>query len=257
MDTSPDSFASDLFYGFDIQDVESLDFLRSLITSGTAPADEVRKLWRVALLRGHEEWDMTFACAASLHARSIRDRAPEGNPGFLAYLTFVCAGDEEREEFLAKRNLKGGAKKQKQKEQRAPKRVASRFWEDGKAMEKKVRGSRRTKEEASVKWNSHVQDEHLHAPVQQTTDPTSTLETIFKIPGHTPEVKQSPSYSPLTSPSLSPSPSPQPSSWPVHNRCLTPRSRAYKSSPFFTTTPTSKKPRRKSSAVSIPDFISL
>jgi hypothetical protein len=252
MDIDPTSFASDLLYGFDIQDVESHSFLRSPITSGTAPDDEVRELWQLALPRGQEEWDMTFACAASLHDRAARDVAPEEDPGFMAYLTFVRAGEKEREEFLTKHNLKGGAEKDKQKKQRAPRRATSKFWEDSKVTKKDVVVWRRKEEEVSVKRNGRVGDEHMQTPVQRTEDSTSTLETIFRVSGHTFEDKRSPSYSPLTSPSLSPSSSPQPSPQPIHYLPLTPRSRAYKSSPFFTTIATPKKSRREFSPAPSP-----
>lgn len=245
MDTAPNDFASNIFYGFDIQDAESLDFLKSLITSRTTPVDEIRELWQLALFRGQEEWDMTFSCAASLHARAMRDVGPEGNPGFLAYLTFVCAEEQEKEQFLTKHNLKGGTKKENQKQQRARRRATSKFWQDDKLAGETARGTQRKKAEVGVKRNSSVEDEHMPTAIQQTDESTSTFETFLQDLGHTPEVERSPSYSPLTSPSLSPSCSPQPSPQLGPHRSLISPSRAYRKSPFFTTIETPKKPRRK------------
>lgn len=62
--------ADDLFYGFDIPDEETREFLASLIESGQAPRSEVYELQELSIMRGAEEWDMLFNCASILRKKS-------------------------------------------------------------------------------------------------------------------------------------------------------------------------------------------
>lgn len=67
-DTISPAHAHDILGAFDIDSLPSVDreFLASLLTSGHAPAVEVRRLVEMSLMRGMEEWEMMMNCAKSL-----------------------------------------------------------------------------------------------------------------------------------------------------------------------------------------------
>lgn len=68
-----EDIADDILYGFDV-DEDSRQFLTSLIASGTAPRQEVERLYDISLTSGVDDWNMLIQCATSLRDRICNHR---------------------------------------------------------------------------------------------------------------------------------------------------------------------------------------
>lgn len=237
-------YATDLLYGFDIQDDESRDFLASLVADGQVPRPELRQLSELALLRGKEEWDMVFACAGAVRNCTLGDGRPD--PGLAPYLAYVLSGRPARDELAST----GGKeeKRQTQRKKREPIRKTSRFWHDDGDGAKKpdglLKGPRSTSDQpspsaapAGEECDNSVPPA---APAEQSSDndPSSLLEAACE-------------ESPLGEIEGTASPPPSLDLPPLahyHSPVLK-RSRSFKS-PFFTPSPAKKTPRPPRGTVS-------
>jgi len=232
-------YASDLLYGFDIQDDESQDFLASLIATGQVPDAELKQITGLALLGGKEEWDMLLACASAIRTRALgKDRPDPGLAPCLAYVLSGRAATDERADPAGDQE-----KTVIQRRKSAPRRTTSRFWEDERAVKSKsdsaLKGARRRNGgqeppvAVSAERSSISVTEHPVSPAKTPPeyDPSSLLETAPEDAG----LQQA--DEPASSP---PSPS---SPFPAHYHSpLLKRSRSF-TSPFFTPSPAKKKYR--------------
>lgn len=132
------AFASDLLYGFDVEDKESLDFLKSLIVSGHVPKAELREAIRLSILHGQEEWDMICSCARSIWQRSVQHDRRAADPGVVPYLAYVLASPAERDDLAVA--LRKDRANRKQKKKRELRRATSQFWDNGRRSQKVGKG---------------------------------------------------------------------------------------------------------------------
>ncbi|TLS26970.1 hypothetical protein PpBr36_05241 [Pyricularia pennisetigena] len=95
--TSPTMDAArSLLHGFNVDNDETLDFLASLVASGTACSDAVNSLYQAGLMAPAEDWDLMMQCAAShvqLHNyKEARDRYTPSSEAMLSCLDKLLGG---------------------------------------------------------------------------------------------------------------------------------------------------------------------
>ncbi|KLU89289.1 hypothetical protein MAPG_08263 [Magnaporthiopsis poae ATCC 64411] len=66
--------ARNLLRGFDVKGDESMEYLASLVTSGTAPREAIDELYSAGLMAAAEDWDLTLACAVAMNKQQRRQQ---------------------------------------------------------------------------------------------------------------------------------------------------------------------------------------
>ncbi len=139
----------ELLYGFDINDDDTRQFLADIITSGQAPQEELEELQQLSLMRGIEEWDMLFGCAAALRDGGA-DLASGGGLGgernLLPFLGEVLGGWAEGSGVGGEevgRSRGGGTAGAAAPKKRVSRKDISHFWGGDDEPGEVVRGRRR------------------------------------------------------------------------------------------------------------------
>jgi len=130
--------ANELLHGFDIADGETKHFLSSIIVSNDLPLVEREELVRLSLMRGVEEWNMLFECAAALRDKALEagddllGTDEDGESSLLPFLGRLLAVSTEGGEILGVGKRGASEVKDGDKSKMSPGKVngrLSRFWE--------------------------------------------------------------------------------------------------------------------------------
>ncbi|KAL8371052.1 hypothetical protein RB595_001076 [Gaeumannomyces hyphopodioides] len=71
--------ARNLLRGFDIDGDESMEFLASLVASGTAPREAVDELYGTGLMAAAEDWDLMLGCAVAMNKQQQQQQQQRGD----------------------------------------------------------------------------------------------------------------------------------------------------------------------------------